>query len=330
MNRALRVLSLALVCALALSVVTGCSNSDVAAKVNGEVVKKSSIDAQLDQLKKQYPNMFQGVDGQTRSDDFYKRLLEQEIQKVLVQQAAKEQGIDVTDADVQKEIDTLKKGFSTEQAFTDALKQNGMTLDKLKEQERIQIASQRLLDKLVKGIAITDAEMKDYYEKNKSTVFTEKAAVHAAHILFDAKDKATAEKVLADLKANPAKFAELAKKYSKDAASATKGGDLGWPSSPYVSEFQKTIDSLQPGQMMQSLVKTQFGLHIIKVIEKRKDSVKPFNDVKDQIKQILEQQKKADAFQKLLDDLKKKAKIEYPNGQPSGTPSASNAATSSK
>ncbi len=326
MKRVLRILPFVLAGVLLLTA-AGCSNADVAAKVNGQAIKKSDITGQLDQLKKQYASMFQGKEGQARADEFYGRLLDQEINKILIQQEAEKQGISITDADVNAQIDQLKKGFPSEQAFNDALKQNNLTLDKLKEQERIQLESQKLLDKLTKNLKVSDAEMKDYYEKNKASLFTEKAAAHAAHILFDAKDEATAQKTLDELKKDPGKFAELAKKLSKDPGSASKGGDLGWPTSPYVPEFQKALDSLKPGQMSQTLVKTQFGWHIIKVIEKRGDSIQPFDKVKDQIKQILMQQQQADVFQKLLDDLKKKAKIEYPNGKPSaGTTTATGTA----
>jgi parvulin-like peptidyl-prolyl isomerase len=189
-----------------------------------------------------------------------------------------------------------------------------MTLEKLKEQEKIQLQTQKLIEKVTKNVAVIDAQLQDYYNKNKS-MFVDKAAVHAKHILFDEKDKATADKVLAELKAG-GDFAAAAKKYSKDTASATKGGDLGWPSTPYVTEFQKAIESGLPGKLVPSLVKTQFGYHIIFVVEKRKESTKKFEEVKDQIKQILVQQQQSEAFQKLLDELKKKAKIEYPNGKP--------------
>jgi parvulin-like peptidyl-prolyl isomerase len=328
MNRTLRVLSLVLAGVLLLSV-TACSNADWAAKVNGQVIKKSDITAQLDQLKATYPDMFKGTDGKTRTDEFFQRLLDQEISKVLVQQEAVKQGINISDAEINAKIDELKKGFPNDAAFQDALKKNNMTLDKLKEQEKIQIQSQKLLDKISQNSAASEAEMKDYYNKNKASLFTDKAAVHAAHILFDLKDQATAQKTLDQIKADPSKFADLAKKLSKDPGSATKGGDLGWPTSPYVPEFQKALDSLSKGQLDQQLVKSQFGWHIIKVIEKRGETVKPYESVKAQIKQILMQQKNADTFQKLLDQLKKAAKIEYPQGAaPAAAPAASGAASS--
>jgi parvulin-like peptidyl-prolyl isomerase len=310
MNRTIRIVCV-LLAAVLLVGVTGCGSKDQAATVNGETIKKTEIDTQLAQLKTQYPQLFQGKDGKQREADFRKRLLDNAVNQMLIKQEAEKQGVAVSDADIQKQIDELTKNFGSEAAFQDALKKNNMTLDKLKEQEKIQLETQKLLDKLTKGITISEKEMRDYYDKNKA-MFVDKASVHAAHILFEEKDKAAAEKALAQVKANPAMFSEIAKKDSKDPGSAAKGGDLGWPTTPYVPEFQKALDQTPAGQLAPSLVHTQFGWHIIKVIEKRKETTKSFAQVKDQVKQILTQQRQADVFQKMLDDLKKKAKIEYP------------------
>lgn len=310
MNRTLRIVC-ALLAAVLLFGVAGCSN-DWAAKVNGQEIKKSDIEAQLTQLKTQYPQLFQGADGKSREGEFRARLLDNSINQVLVEQEASKEGIDVSSAEIDKAINELKTGFASDAAFQDALKKNNMTLDKLKEQEKVQLETQKLVDKVTKGVKVSEADMQAYYDKNRQ-LFTDKASVHAAHILFDEKSKAQAQTVLAQLKAG-GDFAAAAKKYSKDPGSAAKGGDLGWPTTPYVTEFQKAIEAANAGQLIPTLVHTQYGWHIIKVIEKRKEQVKGFAQVKDQIRQILMQQSQADAFQKLLDQLKKSAKIEYAQG----------------
>jgi len=324
--KALRIaVSLALVAGLFLGV-TGCSDKDVAAKVNGEVIKKSELDAQVDKLKEQYPQMFEGADGEGRLIDFQQRLLDNMINNVLIRQAAKDAGVEVTDADVKKKIDELKAGFSTQEQFDAALSQAGMDVTALEDQIRDQLVTEQLIATLNEDTKVADKEISEYYEKNKAQ-FAEQSATHASHILFDKADKATAEKVLGEVKAG-GDFAALAKKYSKDPASAANGGDLGWPTTPYVAEFQAAADKLKVGEIS-PLVETQFGWHIIKVVEKRENRQKKLDEVKEQIQQIIVQQRNADAYQTFLDDLRSKAKIEIliPDLQ---NPAAGSAETTAK
>src|SRR5262249_16619643 len=116
--------------------------------------------------------------------------------------------------------------------------------------------------------------------------------VHVQHILFKTvgqPDAAVeeirnrAEDALKQAKKG-AKFDELAKKYSEDPGSKDKGGDLGWiRQGQTVPEFEKTAFSLAAGQIS-DLVKTQYGFHIIKVLEKQNPHTKPFEEVKESIR----------------------------------------------
>ena len=306
MRRSIQLTAIALVAVLAVSL-TGCGDKDVAAKVNGEVVKKSLIDNQMVQVEQQYASMFEGADGDARKLDFRQRLLDNAVNNVLIRQAAKDEGVTVTDSDVEAKINELKKQFADDAAFEEALKKAKMTVEELEEQLRDQLVTTKLVEKLTRDIKVSDADAQAYYDKNK-TQFVEKAAVHASHILFNEDDKATAEKVLGQVK-NGGDFTALAKEYSKDTVSAANGGDLGWPTTPYVTEFQTAADKLKPGQISE-LVKSPFGWHIIKVIERRGDRQKPLKEVRESIVQILSQQQQAEAYQQYVDKLKKKAKIE--------------------
>jgi peptidyl-prolyl cis-trans isomerase D len=116
--------------------------------------------------------------------------------------------------------------------------------------------------------------------------------VHVEHILFmtvgktDAEVdeiKKKAEDVLKQAKKG-GKFEDLAKKYSEDPGTKDKGGDLGWiVQKQTVPEFEKTAFSLNPGQIS-DLVKTQYGFHIIKVMEKETAHTKPFEEVKESLR----------------------------------------------
>ncbi len=300
------ILVASLVAALAFGAF-GCSQKDVAAKVNGETIPIEELNKQVDQLKKQYPQMFEGADGEGRLIDFKQRLLDNLINQKLIQQAAKDKGIEVTDAEVKKQIDQLKAGFKDQAQFDAALKSAGMTLETLTQQIREQLLTQRLIESLASDTKISEKDIKAYYEKNK-TQFYQKDAKRASHILFKPEDKKTAEKVLAEVKAG-GDFASLAKKYSVDTATASKGGDLGWPNTPFVAEFEAALAKLDKGETS-GLVQTPYGWHIIRVTDERKGSQQSLKKATPQIEQILIQQRKADAYQKFLDGLRKKAKIE--------------------
>jgi peptidyl-prolyl cis-trans isomerase D len=147
------------------------------------------------------------------------------------------------------------------------------------------------VNQLRQTIQISDDMLKEQYEANIQQ-YQVPNEVHVQHILFktvgqtDAEVEETrkkAEDVLKQAKKG-AKFDELAKKFSEDPGSKDKGGNLGWiRQGQTVAEFEKTAFSLAPGQIS-DLVKTQYGFHIIKVLEKHTAHTKPFEEVKDSIR----------------------------------------------
>lgn len=306
-TRTLLVVALLGALAVGTLATTGCSDKDTAAKVNGEKISTEQLTQQLDQLKKQYPNMFEGADGEGRLLDFKQRLLDNLINQKLIEQAAKDKGIKISDADIKKQIDQLKAGFKDDAQFKDALKSAGMTEAALTEQIRQQLMTQKLIESLSANSKVTEADIKAYYDANKAQFF-QKASKRASHILFKVEDKKKAQKVLDEIKAG-GDFSALAKANSIDTATAAKGGDLGWPSVTYVPEFQAALDKLSKGQMS-GLVQTPYGWHIIKVTDVRTGSQQTLAEVKTQIEQIIVQQRKADSYQKFLNDLRKKAEID--------------------
>ncbi|MFA5843952.1 MAG: peptidylprolyl isomerase [Coriobacteriia bacterium] len=301
-----RLMAIALAVTL-VATVSGCSKKDVAGTVNGEVIKKSEVEEQIAQIKKQYPQMFTGADGEARIADFRKRIIDNMVTEILVRQAAKDAGIKVSDKEVDAQVTELKRGFPNEKAFLAQIQKAGMTLEGLRDQVRDQLITQKLLKNLTSKVKVSEADISKYYETNK-TQFKEDAAIHARHILFKQSDKATAQRVLGQIRGG-ADFAALARQYSQDTATKSRGGDLGWPTTPFVAEFQAAADRLQLGQVS-DLVLTPFGWHIIKIIEKRPARQQTLAQVKERIKSILLQEKQAEVYQKFINALKKKAKIQ--------------------
>ena len=171
------------------------------------------------------------------------------------------------------------------------------------EQARQQVLTNALLADFARTHPVADADVKAEYDKFKAqSAGTE---YRARHILVEKEDEAKA--LIAQIKAG-ASFEELAKKYSKDPGSGAKGGDLDFAApSSYVPEFSQAMVKLKKGEMTQEPVKSQFGYHIIRLDDTREAQFPPFDDVKGQLKQRMEQKKLAD----FRDELRVKAKTDY-------------------
>jgi peptidyl-prolyl cis-trans isomerase D len=164
------------------------------------------------------------------------------------------------------------------------------------------------------GVKLDDAELQQYYSQHLAD-FRVQERVKVAHILFKTTGKspaevATAEKtardVLAQLKSG-ADFAELAKKYSED-TTASNGGNLGWiVRGQTVKEFEDAAFSMKPGQVS-DLIKTTYGIHILKVFDKQEAHLQTFNEVKQSIRTELEQQKIAAAQQAVANQFENQVK----------------------
>lgn len=306
----MRPIRIALVAALSAALVFGtfgCSDSNVAAKVNGEAITIDELNAQVEQLKGQYPDMFEGSDGEGRLLDFKQRILDNLIDQMLLRQDAEARDIKIDDDQIKAQVDQLRAGFESEEQFTSALESAGMTEESLTTQVREQLLTQKIMESLETEAAASDADIEKYYNANKAQ-FYQAEAKRASHILFKPEDKATAQKVLDQLNGG-GDFAALAKEYSQDPGSAANGGDLGWPSTAYVTEFEEALAKLNKGETSE-LVQSPYGWHIIRVTDERDGSQQTLEEVKDQIASILAQQTRADAYQKHLDGLRAKAKIE--------------------
>ena len=162
---------------------------------------------------------------------------------------------------------------------------------------RQKLMMETYLGKVTKEGVTPEAEQKVYDEAAKAQKPEEE--IHALHILVAT--EAEANKVEEQLKAGE-DFGKLADQLSKD--SGSKGGDLGWfTRDRMVPEFGQVAFSTEPGHVS-APVKTQFGWHVIKVLEKRTKAFPPFDQVKDQVEHFVQQKVQSDAIMKLRDAAK--------------------------
>jgi peptidyl-prolyl cis-trans isomerase D len=160
---------------------------------------------------------------------------------------------------------------------------------------------------LAAGVSPNDADAKKYYDDNIAH-YTTPREVRVSQILIaspksaspadDAKAKAKADAVLADVKAHPDQFAQIAQKESQDPGSAAKGGDLGWSTSGVLTgekAFDAAAMALNKDEVS-AVVHTSFGYHIIKATDIKPAATKPFAEVKDAIVKDLKTQLATKAY----------------------------------
>jgi parvulin-like peptidyl-prolyl isomerase len=230
------------------------------------------------------------------------------VQSEIVLHGAKQEGITVSDADVDARVNQIRAQVTAQNGnFDQVLAQRGLTLDLLRAQVRPQIAAQKVTAKLVPP-KVSDADL----AKRRA----EFPQVHVRHVLV--KDKATADTVRARLAAGGS-WNNAAKQYSQDPGSKEKGGDLGFTSKgETVPEFEKAVFALAgqgackgktSGACLSPVsqpVKSQFGYHIIQVLGLR---LPPIDDqLREQVEPGL-QQRRQDALQRWFKDLAGKAQV---------------------
>lgn len=259
-----------------LLTLAGCGSKERAksgqeiARVNGTVITDSEMSREVANLPPYLKNI-------AESDQGKRELLDTMVVREIILQQAEKSGL-AKSKEVQEKVDELRKKVIVE-AF--------------------------LKKKIEERAVVSDADLQQFYEKNKDKLKTGEQ-IRASHILV--KTEKESQDILAQLKAG-GNFDDLAKKHSIDGA-ASRGGDLGWfAKGTMVPEFEKAALSLKEGTTS-GAVKTQFGYHIIKLTGKRPAGVAQLTEVKEQLKGAILAEKQGEIFKQLKEDLKKNAKVQ--------------------
>lgn len=174
-------------------------------------------------------------------------------------------------------------------------------LARLKEDLLISYAA----DKAVSSVRVTEADVKKYYEDNKDKFVTGES-VNASHILVDTEEKAL--EVLAKINGGEMTFEEAAQTYSS-CPSKDAGGSLGdFGRGQMVPEFDTAVFEMSVGQITDTPVKTQFGYHLIKLNGKTESKALEFEQIRDDLEQMMFQEKRREAYEHKINQLK----IMYP------------------
>lgn len=231
---------------------------NIVAEVNGEAIPMAEFQRQFTDARAYLiseklvdPNT---DEGQAQLRELRNQILDQLIDQHLIDQAAKQMGLTVTDEELEASIAKIKADLGSDEAFAESLAANNLTEEEFREFQRQQLLSRKVMDQVT-------SELPDEAEQ-----------VHARHILVET--RAEAESILEQLE-NGADFAELAQEHSLDETTKANGGDLGFfPRGVVLPEFEEVAFSIDVGERS-GVVETPLGYHIIEVLERE---TRPISD----------------------------------------------------
>jgi peptidyl-prolyl cis-trans isomerase C len=288
---------------------------DVLARVNGEAISKADFEKAVRTIEANN----RGPVPADQRDRIYRTILDQMIGYKLLIQETKTRKLTVPDAELEARVSQIRSQFPSEEAFKQTLAEQNTTLEEFRTEARNDmLVSNMLQSELSAKVAVSPDQINDFYQKNP-TQFQQPEQVRASHILIgfppNADDaaksqaRAKAAEVLKEVKAGK-DFAELAKQHSSDPGSGQQGGDLGFfRQGQMVPPFDQAVFAMKPGETSE-LVETQFGVHIIRLVERRAPRTVPLDEVRPQVQQYLEGQSRQQATQAFVDGLRAKGKVE--------------------
>jgi parvulin-like peptidyl-prolyl isomerase len=270
--------------------------------VNGDAVREAELSGALTFELSKYGSGTAGDEAKLAK--LKRALLDEMIKNVLLYQRAAKEGLVIAEAELAEHLAQIKSRY-TERTFRKLLELKGIDYKEWAEDKRREMMIDKLIQQeVISKIGISAADIQKYYRAHKKE-FSHGDEVHARQIVVD--DAAKAEELRAKA-AGGENFAALAAEFSI-APEAKRGGDLGWFARGIMPKaFDEACFPLPTGDVS-PVVKTEYGHHIFKVVERRPAKAVPIEDVKDKIIARLQQEKSEEAFNKWFDGVMKDADV---------------------
>ena len=290
----------------------------VAAVVNQEIITLSEVDSLINPLREEIV-ADDRLEKRERVQALYRQVLEKLIEEKLLDQEVKKSGVKVSNKEIEVTIEEVKRRSAVTQGDLEkALAAEGLTLETYKKQIEKVLLRKRLISWAVKAeTKAGEKELRDFYEKNKER-YRANETYRPGHILFVIPKGATPEeireirkrcqKVLERIKKGE-DFGEMALLYSEDASNKDRG-DLGsFRKGELVPAFEREALRLKVGEVG-NIVRTEFGFHIIKLLDRKGMDPLPFEEIKEKVQADYYDSEMEKAFKQYIITLKQKAVIE--------------------
>jgi parvulin-like peptidyl-prolyl isomerase len=291
--------------------------ADTAALVNGAVITTAEFRGELARVLRQRKKTEQDLDTASLALT-KKEVFETLVGRELLYQESLREGIRIQDVEVDAEISKLRKQFPREEDFNASLGKMDLSREAVSSQIRRGMAIQAMFDiKFSAKAAVTENEARNYYNSHQD-VYKQPAQLRLSHILVkfgtvvNSSGKISERSKIEEIHRQilqGADFALLAKE-SDDSKSSLIGGDLGYFTPGQLGKSLESVAfSLETGQVS-TIVEDRFGFHILKVTERRPESVFPFDEVRERISKQLQRERMLAEVTPYLKRLREVARVE--------------------
>lgn len=291
----------------------------IIARINNEIVTQRQYERQREELHSELARQYSGAELETQFREQSKHLLSDLIDQDLLVQKAKDDDINV-DPDVIKKLEEIRVQYklNSQEDLQKEVEKQGIVWEDFQDQIRRNLLVREVIGREVGSrTSVSREDARKYFNEHKEQ-FSSPEGVRLAEILI-ATDKHTPAEVeqrtkaaLDEIKAGD-RFNDVAKKYSDD-PSATEGGDVGFfKAGTLSSEIDAAIKKLDVNDTSDAF-KTKYGTMIVKVLERRQAGIPKFDDVEQQVMNVLYDQKIQSAMRSYLIDLRKESYVQLAPG----------------
>lgn len=292
----------------------------VVAIVDDKIILESEVMLRLRPLLGELQKVENEREREKQLRSLRNQALDEMVAEELLMHAAAEAKLEVEEPEINKAMEQVKlQNKVTDEQLKEALAQQGYTVEQYRADVKKQILRLRAINVFVRPrVNVTDDKLRKAYEKmiGKAATVTE---VKVRHVLIRLPEKPsddatnTARRRAGELVARARAgedFSELAAKNSDDAATKTQGGDLGtFKRGELPTEWEEILFAMSEGEVRGPIRGPQ-GLHVFQVVSAKKEEVRAFEEVKEQLRNQLFNEEMEKQTQLWLDELKKKAHVE--------------------
>ena len=290
----------------------------IVAVVNKEIITLSEVERMIGHLKEEIEGGNR-LERRGRINELSRMALEKLIEEKLIDQEAKKTGIKAAAKEIDGSIDEIKRrNAATQEDLEKALAKDGLTLEAFKKEIEKKIIRSKLVQWAVKVEPnVGEKELRDFYLKNADRYRTEES-YRPGHILLKVPKEATAEgvreirakcqKVQAKIRAGE-DFGEMAILYSEDISSKDRGNLGVFKKGELLPALEKEALRLKVGEVSE-VFRTDFGFHIIKLLDRKGGDPLPFEEMKEKVRQDYLEKEFEKGLKQFLTTLREKSIIE--------------------